>query len=387
MAQDLWSSFETVKAYCQDKSMQVCSKVGHRRKVLSLEWSADGAMLASGGQDSKTLIYRLDSDKAFQDSSAQFYLDGHSGAITALNWNPQKPTVLCTASEDEHVYLWDIGKYVGGDAASNAAVHGNVNNNSNSNSNSNNAMDVDGGGGSHSSASTKSCKPYHIIKTGHPLNGIAWSHDGNKICISDRENTITLVDGHKYTELRKHKAPSTTKIHSFKWTNDDKYIVATTKDGFVKIFDANHLEKVHEFQAHCGNCFCIDIASNNQYLATGGADSMITIFDVDTLIQKYGLIPFETAVNCLSFNFNNKLIASSSDDYFIDISYIDDAKSKTMQCMRINTKSAVHALRWHPSKHMLAYCGYPDSSNSSMINTGSSSNDEANNSAANVNIW
>merc|ERR1712154_193954 len=135
-------------------------------------------------------------------------------------------------------------------------------------------------------------------------------------------NTITLVDGFKYTELKKYKAPSGTKIHSFLWTNDDKYILITTKDGYVQIFNSLSLQKVHEFQVHSGSCFCCDICNNNKYIATGGADSMITIIEMNNLIQKHGLIPFETSVNCVSFNFNNKLIAASSDDKFINISYI-----------------------------------------------------------------
>ena len=98
---------------------------------------------------------------------------------------------------------------------------------------------------------------------------------------------------------------------------------------------------------------------------------MIAIIDLNNLIQKYGLIPFETSVNCLSFNFNNTLIASSSDDYFIDISHIDEQADKVKYCARINTKSKVNALKWHPKKHMLAFS--------------SSSNDQK--TSDNVNIW
>eukprot|EP01083_Nonionella_stella_P031428 86082_1 len=356
-----WNKFDTVKSYCtNNKLMQTCSKTGHRRKVLCLEWSVDGKYLASGSADNMTYVYKLDSEKSLKDPIAQFNLDGQKSSITSLDWNPKVPSVLCSASDDAHVYLWDINKFES-DSKLNKL-------------NKNDSADSASNG-------PKSCKPYHIIKTGNPLNGISWSHDGTKICISDRENTITLVDGHKYTELKKYKAPSSTKIHSFKWTNDDKYIVITTKDGYVRIFNANTLHKVHEFQAHAGSCFCIDISSDNQYIATGGADSMITIIDMNTLIQKYGLIPFETSVNCLSFNFNNKLIASSSDDHFINISYID--KDRVNSCCKITTKSSINALKWHPTKHMLAYCGCPDISTGDHINL----NNKSSPSSSSVNIW
>ena len=46
--------------------MQTTTKTGHRRKVLCLEWSADGKYLASGSQDCTTLVYRIDSDKSFK---------------------------------------------------------------------------------------------------------------------------------------------------------------------------------------------------------------------------------------------------------------------------------------------------------------------------------
>eukprot|EP01084_Bolivina_argentea_P091176 164159_1 len=348
---DPWKDFDSVKSYCNNKKLiETCTKIGHRHRVLCLEWSIDGKYLASGSQDCMTYVYKLDSDKSFKDTTAQFNLDGQKSSITSLDWNPKIASILCTASDDAHVYLWNINKF---------------SDNNDDNKNNSSSMNIDDDSKS-TSKSMKSCKPYHIIKTGNPLNGIAWSHDGSKICISDRENTITLVDGYKYTELKKYKAPSSTKIHAFKWTNDDKYILITTKDGYIKIFDANTLHKAHEFQVHSGNCFCIDICQNNSYIATGGADSMITIIDMDNLIQKHGLIPFETSVNCVSFNFNNKLIASSSDDHFINVSHI--GKNEIKQCCRINTKSSVNALKWHPNKHMLAYAGYPDLSNGDNIN-------------------
>ena len=62
-----WESQKTVHEYLNNrKTMQTCTKIGHRRKVLCLEWSVDGKYLASGSQDSMTYIYKLDSEKSFK---------------------------------------------------------------------------------------------------------------------------------------------------------------------------------------------------------------------------------------------------------------------------------------------------------------------------------
>eukprot|EP00485_Elphidium_margaritaceum_P002218 CAMPEP_0202703428 /NCGR_PEP_ID=MMETSP1385-20130828/16277_1 /ASSEMBLY_ACC=CAM_ASM_000861 /TAXON_ID=933848 /ORGANISM="Elphidium margaritaceum" /LENGTH=380 /DNA_ID=CAMNT_0049361281 /DNA_START=24 /DNA_END=1163 /DNA_ORIENTATION=- len=376
---DVWRSFSSIESYCQDsKLMQTCTKYGHRRDVLCLEWSVDGKYLASGSADCTAMIYKCDTDKALKDSSAQFCLDGHKASITSLHWNPKKPSILCTASEDEHVYLWDIDKYSSSSSSGSDALS----------SSASSAMDVDheqnGTSTAAASSVVKSCKPYHIIKTGNALNGIAWSHDGTKMMISDRGNTITLVDGHKYTELKKHKAPSHNKIHSFIWSNDDKYILITTKDGMIQIFDSLHLQKVHELQLHSGHCVCIDIARNNKYIATGGTDGMVTVVDMATLIQMYGMSPFETSVNAVSFNFNSKLIASASDDRVVEISYIDEqqkVKIKCPHCTQLNTKTSIMSLKWHPSKHLLAYCGYNKSHTNSSNLSGAEANEHC------VSIW
>ena len=66
-SKDPWSSFKNLVDYCNNrKLMQTCTKIGHRRKVLCLEWSIDGKYLASGSQDSMTYIYKLDSEKSFK---------------------------------------------------------------------------------------------------------------------------------------------------------------------------------------------------------------------------------------------------------------------------------------------------------------------------------
>jgi len=326
-----WNHFETVKAYCtNNKAMTTCHKLGHRpgRIPTCLAWSSDGKYLASSAQDYVVYVYRFDSDKSFKDPSAQYLLEhrDHSKAIMGAAWHPQRVSVLATVSEDCYVYIWNLEQAVKG----------------------------------HSNGKWPALKPFHMIHTGAPLSGTAWNSDGSRMIIWDRQSTVTLVDGTKYTELLKHSPPKDerTKIHSVVWSNDDRHIVMAAKDGAIRILDSRTLSKCHQFEAHHGHCFAVDISSDSRWIATGGADSMINIFDSNHLIQQYAFTAGDSQVNEVAFNWNSKLIASCSDDHSIKIGYVGGAVV-VRKCVEIKTKGAVHAMRWHPTRHILAYSAVP----------------------------
>lgn len=262
-----------------------------------------------------------------QDPTPYLLLDHNRGrkAIASAHWHPSRGSVLCTASEDHHVYLWDVSQ---------------------------SQFDAQ--------RKTMSLKPFHLIKTAAPLQRISWSRDGSKICILDRDNGLTLVDGHEYTEsnrIRPEPSSTSSKMHCFVWSQDDRYIVTATKDGAVQCYDVRTLSKVHEFEI--GSCFSLELSGDCKWIATGGADSMINIFDSNHLIQKFAFNAGDTAVNEVAFNWNSKLIASSSDDHSIKIGYLG-GDHRIRKCIELTTRSPVHALKWHPNKHCLAFSGIPE---------------------------
>eukprot|EP00037_Helgoeca_nana_P032765 m.415302 g.415302 ORF g.415302 m.415302 type:complete len:473 (+) comp29586_c0_seq1:41-1459(+) len=69
------------------------------KDVTSLEWSADGTLLATGSYDGAGRIWT-------RGGELQSRLTGHSGPVFALNWN-KKGDLLVTSSVDQSVIVWE----------------------------------------------------------------------------------------------------------------------------------------------------------------------------------------------------------------------------------------------------------------------------------------
>ncbi|KAJ5037190.1 uncharacterized protein L3040_007370 [Drepanopeziza brunnea f. sp. 'multigermtubi'] len=78
--------------------------ISHTSEVCGLEWRADGAQLATGGNDNLVSIW-----DARSLSAPKFTKTNHKAAVKALSWCPWAPTVLATGggSYDRHIHFWN----------------------------------------------------------------------------------------------------------------------------------------------------------------------------------------------------------------------------------------------------------------------------------------
>ncbi|KAK4989634.1 WD repeat-containing protein slp1 [Elasticomyces elasticus] len=85
-------------------SHKVAELVSHTGEVCGLEWRADGAQLATGGNDNLVSIWDARSLAA-----PKFQKHNHKAAIKALAWCPWQPNLLATGggSHDRHIHFWN----------------------------------------------------------------------------------------------------------------------------------------------------------------------------------------------------------------------------------------------------------------------------------------
>ncbi|KAH7389140.1 WD40-repeat-containing domain protein [Cadophora sp. MPI-SDFR-AT-0126] len=78
--------------------------ISHTSEVCGLEWRADGAQLATGGNDNLVSIW-----DARSLSAPKFTKTNHKAAVKALSWCPWAPNVLATGggSYDRHIHFWN----------------------------------------------------------------------------------------------------------------------------------------------------------------------------------------------------------------------------------------------------------------------------------------
>lgn len=83
---------------------KVAELVSHTSEVCGLEWRADGAQLATGGNDNLVSIWDARSLGA-----PKFQKTNHRAAVKALSWCPWQPNLLATGggSYDRHIHFWN----------------------------------------------------------------------------------------------------------------------------------------------------------------------------------------------------------------------------------------------------------------------------------------
>ena len=73
----------------------------HTATVLSVAWSQDSTMLATGSADTTAKVW----DAATEHIE---HVLPHSGAVNGIAWEPTNTGRLATASADGSVYIWDV---------------------------------------------------------------------------------------------------------------------------------------------------------------------------------------------------------------------------------------------------------------------------------------
>lgn len=74
---------------------------GHTELVRSLDFSADGALLASGSFDKSVRIWDVQTGKSLRQ------LTGHGKGVSKVGFVPHTQ-ILASASSDRHIRLWDV---------------------------------------------------------------------------------------------------------------------------------------------------------------------------------------------------------------------------------------------------------------------------------------
>lgn len=108
-----WDRGHMLSSGCRDGSIwhhdvrvarhKVAELLGHSAEVCGLEWRADGAMLASGGNDNLVNVWDARS------SAPRYSKANHTAAVKAIGWCPWQLGLLATGggTHDRHIHFWN----------------------------------------------------------------------------------------------------------------------------------------------------------------------------------------------------------------------------------------------------------------------------------------
>ena len=234
--------------------------------VLSVSFSADGKIFASGHGDNTVRLWNV----ATGENKAG--LKGHTGPVTTLGFSPDG-TTLVSGSWDKTVRLWDV-----------------------------------------------TTKKHKMTLKGHTnhVNNVAYSIDGSTIVSSSwRRDGVRLWDAttgmHKIT-LEGH----TPSVNSVAYSPDGTTIASGHADSKVRLWDAATRKLKITFTGHTDEVWCINFSPDGKTLASGGRDNVVQLWDIATGNHKKTFIGhtnrrgYENCVRSVSFSVDGQTLASAS---------------------------------------------------------------------------
>jgi len=86
---------------------------------------------------------------------------------------------------------------------------------------------------------------------------------------------------HGAIPLLRHESP----VYSIAFGPNGLYLATGTKDGIVRLWQANSGQELRKWQAHQDNATTVSFSPDGRYLATGGWDAAVKVWDVQKVLQ------------------------------------------------------------------------------------------------------
>jgi len=233
---------------------------GHSSYVWGVQWSSDGSMIASGGQDGGVILW----DSANRVEVVRF----GDLWVYSVSWSPAGDRLAVGTSRGivqvwevasgELLFQWQptnmsgaisLGWSPDGSTLAEGLLNGNI-------------LLWDAGSG-------------RLIETisGYTnrradVNGLAWSPDGKELTTAHQDGVVRLRDTSSWelkTEMRGHGGWA----RGMSWSPEEKLFASTGSDGTVRMWERGTGVQVAVFTKRARTLWSVDWAPDGSYLAAG----------------------------------------------------------------------------------------------------------------------
>lgn len=237
---------------------------GHPFPVTAIDFSPNGILLATGSTDSKLRIWRI------SDGSLQRTMEGHAGWITSIDISPNG-NFLASSAQDYTVRIWRIS---------------------------------DG-------------RLYEMIDEGMAqVNSVKFTPDSRAIAWCEIDGTVRLrsINGNWLQTL---KGSSIAAI-SLALSPDGKWLAVGYVDGTVHIWQTADGQKIGTLESHTVRVTSVAFSPNGNWLASASQDGTIRLWrilgsEIETS-PAWILSGHSTAINSIAFSPTSTVLASGADD-------------------------------------------------------------------------
>jgi len=234
---------------------------GQRDSVLSVAFSPNGRLLASGSSDSTINLWDVTSGRSVRQ------LIGHKGQVFGVAFSPNG-RMLATASGDRTVKLWDVA---GGREL--------------------------------------------VTFAGHTdrVYSVAYSPDGSTLASASKDQTIRLWEVAGGRELRTLAGHSGS-VAAVAFSPDGQMLASGSEDGTIRLWDVASGRELRSMLAHSSLIHAIAFSPDGRTLASAGRDKTVGVWNVGDGRELRTLTGHTGFVEGLAFSPDGRVLATASED-------------------------------------------------------------------------
>ncbi len=233
---------------------------GHTREVMSVAFSLDGRLLASGSRDATLRLW----DPHTQALIGKPLVE-HDREITSVAFSPNGRQ-LVSGSWDKTLQLWD----------------------------------------------THTRKPMGKPLRGHTdrVTCVAFSPDGTQLVSGSRDKTLRLWNAHTQAPIGKPLRGHTHEVTSVAFSPDNRQLASGSYDT-LRLWDPHKQTPIGELLGHSSGVLSVAFSPNGRQLVSGSNDNILRLWDPHTQ-QPIGepLHGHDSRVNSVAFSPDGRLIVS-----------------------------------------------------------------------------
>lgn len=283
--------------------------VGHEKEALSAEFTPDGKLLASGGQDSLIRIWNPETGVPMETLRPQATLDDTQEAVLAIAHSPNGQYVV-TTHEDGSLRLREAAS---GQLLRVLEGHEDI------------VSTVAFSPDSRILATGSYDQMVKLwnIETGKPIRdfeghsnwvfSVKFSPDGKTLASAGYDKTIRIwnvTDGKSLGVLEGHSAA----VRSLAFSPDGQKLVSGSSDRMVRVWDLKTRKSLHELKGHTAAVRTVDYAPDGKRIASGSEDKTIRFWNPDTGEFEKELKGHQGMVWVLAFSPRGRTLASGGFD-------------------------------------------------------------------------